>query len=62
VATLGRDTLSGLSLVAWTTTPWTLLSNTGVAVGPELEYAVVGRRPAGGDIVAADLVEAVFGQ
>ena len=41
-ATLGRDSLSGLSLVAWTTTPWTLVSNTGAAVGPDLEYAVVG--------------------
>ena len=36
-AALGRDTLVGLSLVAWTTTPWTLLSNTGAAVGPDLE-------------------------
>ncbi len=66
---LGRDTLSGLSLVAWTTTPWTLLSNTGAAVGPELEYAVVASGGAsgtgavpGGDIVAADLVESVFGE
>ena len=59
---LGRDSLSGLSLVAWTTTPWTLLSNTGAAVGPELEYAIVAAVGAGGDIVAADLVEAVFGE
>ena len=61
--TLGRHSLDGLSLVAWTTTPWTLLSNTGAAVGPDLEYAVVGddmvvgegtsidRRVAGGDLV-----------
>jgi len=55
--TLGRDSLSGLSLVAWTTTPWTLLSNTGAAVGPELSYAVVGDA-----IVAADRVEAVLGE
>ena len=51
----GRDTLAGLSLVAWTTTPWTLLSNTGAAVGPDLEYAVVGdchrgRRSGGGGL------------
>ena len=51
-AALGRDTLAGLSLVAWTTTPWTLLSNTGAAVGPDLDYAVVGDA-----IVAADLVD-----
>jgi isoleucyl-tRNA synthetase len=56
-ANLGLPTLTGLSLVAWTTTPWTLLSNTGAAVGPGLDYAVVG-----GDIVAADLVESVFGE
>jgi isoleucyl-tRNA synthetase len=54
---LGRDSLDGLSLVAWTTTPWTLLSNTGLAVGPGLAYAVVGA-----DIVAADLVGQVFGE
>jgi isoleucyl-tRNA synthetase len=44
-------------LVAWTTTPWTLLSNTGAAVSTELEYALVGD-----DLVAADLVDAVFGE
>lgn len=30
---------SGRELVVWTTTPWTLPSNVGVAVHPELEYA-----------------------
>jgi len=54
---LGLPTLTGLSLVAWTTTPWTLLSNTGAAVGPDLDYAVVGD-----SIVAAELVEKVFGE
>jgi isoleucyl-tRNA synthetase len=53
---LGRPSVAGLSLVAWTTTPWTLLSNTGAAVSADLDYAVVGD-----DLVAADLVEAVFG-
>ncbi len=43
--------------MAWTTTPWTLVSNTGAAVGPDLEYAVVD-----GAIVAADLVTEVFGE
>ena len=56
-ATLGRDSLEGLSLVAWTTTPWTLLSNTGAAVGPDLGYAVVGDA-----VVAESLVEQVFGE
>ena len=44
------------ALVVWTTTPWTLLANTGVAVHPELTYAVVD-----GMVVAEELVEAVFG-
>jgi len=56
-STLGRDTLEGLHLVAWTTTPWTLLSNTGAAVGPGLDYAVVGDA-----VVAAALVDDVFGE
>jgi len=30
-----------LSIVIWTTTPWTLPANQGVALNPELEYAVV---------------------
>jgi isoleucyl-tRNA synthetase len=45
------------SLVVWTTTPWTLLSNTGVAVHPDLSYAVVD-----GMVVAEDLVPQVFGE
>ncbi len=56
-AALGVGTLAGLALVAWTTTPWTLLSNTGAAVGPDLDYALVGDL-----VVAADLVASVFGE
>ena len=37
---------AGLSLVAWTTTPWTLLGHSGLAVHPELVYRVV-EHPAG---------------
>jgi len=48
---------SARTLVVWTTTPWTLLANTGVAVNPELDYAVVE-----GQVVAAELVESVFGE
>ncbi len=43
-------------LALWTTTPWTLLSNTGVAVNPDLTYAVVD-----GMVMAEDLVDAVMG-
>ena len=45
------------SLAVWTTTPWTLLSNTGVAANPALTYCVVD-----GSIMAEDLVESVMGE
>ena len=52
------DPLAGAEwLVVWTTTPWTLLSNTGVAVNPDLVYAVVD-----GLVVAEDLVDDVLGE
>jgi isoleucyl-tRNA synthetase len=53
----------GDNLLVWTTTPWTLISNAAVAVGPEIEY--VRARPAGSDgvlVVAAPLVEGVLGE
>jgi isoleucyl-tRNA synthetase len=31
----------GVKVLAWTTTPWTLPTNFALAVGPEIEYAVV---------------------
>jgi isoleucyl-tRNA synthetase len=52
----------GDSLLAWTTTPWTLISNAALAVGPEIEYLRV--RPDGSEevlIMARDLVERVLG-
>ena len=45
------------ALAIWTTTPWTLLSNTGVAVNPNLTYAVVD-----GLIIAEELVDHVLGE
>jgi isoleucyl-tRNA synthetase len=45
------------ALAVWTTTPWTLLSNTGVAVNPNLTYAVVD-----GMVMADELVPAVLGE
>ena len=36
-----REGNGPLSVVIWTTTPWTLPANQGVALNPELEYAVV---------------------
>ena len=52
------ENLPGLALVVWTTTPWTLPSNTMAAVNPELTYAVC-TSPAGPIIVAQDAVERV---
>jgi isoleucyl-tRNA synthetase len=51
----------GDQLLVWTTTPWTLISNAAVAVGPEVEYV----RARLGDevlIVARPLVERVLGE
>jgi isoleucyl-tRNA synthetase len=51
----------GDQLLVWTTTPWTLISNAAVAVGPEVEYV---RARVGDDVlvVAAPLVERVLGE
>ncbi|HXF57631.1 MAG TPA: isoleucine--tRNA ligase [Actinomycetota bacterium] len=37
------DLLEGSALLVWTTTPWTLVSNLGVAVDPEATYVVARR-------------------
>ena len=47
-------------ILAWTTTPWTLPGNVALAVGKDIEYAVV-EREGESLIVAKDLVEKVFG-
>jgi isoleucyl-tRNA synthetase len=55
--TVGFELETGELLLAWTTTPWTLPSNLALAVGPEIDYAVVeigGRRI----ILAEDRLEA----
>lgn len=43
--------LTGVRALAWTTTPWTLPTNLALAVGPDIDYAVVPAGPAG----AADI-------
>jgi isoleucyl-tRNA synthetase len=51
-------------LLVWTTTPWTLVSNVGAAVGPEVEYVRV-RAPEPGQrdlVLAAARVAALFGE
>ncbi len=53
------------ALLVWTTTPWTLVSNTAVAVKPDALYCVVSAPTEGGGseqlVVADELREAVFG-
>lgn len=52
----------GLALLVWTTTPWTLVSNTAVAVKPDATYAVV--RTADDEllVVAEELIAALFSE
>ena len=40
-ATSGELAELGASFLVWTTTPWTLVSNTAIAVHPEVDYVVV---------------------
>lgn len=37
----GKKVSGQLSVLAWTTTPWTLPSNTALAVGPKIDYVIV---------------------
>jgi isoleucyl-tRNA synthetase len=48
----------GDKVLAWTTTPWTLLSNAALAVAPDLAYV----RTADGHVVAEARAEAVLGE
>jgi isoleucyl-tRNA synthetase len=54
--------LEGADLLVWTTTPWTLVANTAVAVHPDATY-VMARRSRDGDrvVVAEDLFARVLG-
>ena len=57
----GEPDPEGRAFLAWTTTPWTVPSNTALALNPALTYAEAeaeGRRV----IVAKDLVERVLGE
>jgi isoleucyl-tRNA synthetase len=53
----------GAALVVWTTTPWTLPSNTACAVGSDIRYALA-RRPGRDEllVLAHDLVGTVLGE
>ena len=59
--TSGRLADSGAALLVWTTTPWTLISNTAVAVHPDVTYVLA---RVGGEllVVAEPLVARVLGE
>ncbi|HEY7013303.1 MAG TPA: isoleucine--tRNA ligase [Streptosporangiaceae bacterium] len=46
--------LQGADLLVWTTTPWTLVSNTAVAVHPDELYAIARKAGVGDKVVVAD--------
>jgi isoleucyl-tRNA synthetase len=53
--------LEGADLLVWTTTPWTLVSNTAVAVHPDATYVVAERTPDRSRVVVAeDLADRVL--
>jgi len=55
--------LAGATLLVWTTTPWTLVANTAVAVHPDEVYAIARRSGVGDLVVVADaLVARVLGE
>ncbi|MCH2106724.1 MAG: class I tRNA ligase family protein, partial [Planctomycetes bacterium] len=59
----GLEVEGEVSVLVWTTTPWTLPSNLGVCVGPELEYSVCSAPDREGFYLLAALrVEAVLGE
>jgi isoleucyl-tRNA synthetase len=52
----------GAALLIWTTTPWTLISNTAVAVGADVRYVLADAGEHGRVVLAADLVETALGE
>jgi isoleucyl-tRNA synthetase len=56
----GGQTFTGVQALAWTTTPWTLLSNVALVVGPTIDYVVV-RRGEATYLLAQARHEAVLG-
>ncbi len=56
--------LLGADLLVWTTTPWTLVSNTAIAVHPDVDYVIARARRGDGDkvVVAEALWPRVLGE
>ena len=63
--TSGELTSLNAALLVWTTTPWTLVSNTAIAVHPDVEYVVVeltSDEHVEVLVVAKDLIEVLKGE
>jgi isoleucyl-tRNA synthetase len=50
----GPEATHGADLLVWTTTPWTLVSNVGAAVGPDIAYVRIADPAGGADLVMAE--------
>ena len=61
-ATSGELADLGAKFLVWTTTPWTLVSNTAVAVNPKVEYLLLEREEDGERLVVAKELAAVVGE
>jgi isoleucyl-tRNA synthetase len=61
-ATSGELADLGAKFLVWTTTPWTLVSNTAVAVNPKVEYLVLEREEDGERLVVAKELASVVGE
>ena len=60
-AFLYQDTDTDVYILAWTTTPWTLPSNTALAMGPSMDYVSVKTyNPYSGEPITVVLAKALF--
>ena len=60
-ATSGELAEWGAKFLVWTTTPWTLVSNTAVAVNPKVEYLLVERDEDGERLIVAKELAGIVG-
>jgi len=56
------DQFPGVALLIWTTTPWTLVSNTAAAVNPNVEYDIAKTEAGEIFVIAQALRESVLGE
>lgn len=59
IDTKGIEELKNANFVIWTTTPWTLPGNMGIAIGGEFEYSLIETKK-GNLVIATELVDDVM--